>query len=131
MIKKVIDRVELAKKELRKKEKEKEEKQRAAFCQFLKEQYGFNCVAEFRFHPTRKWRGDFFFQGKIKLMVEVEGGIYVKGRHITPSGFLADIEKYNALTEQGIYLLRTTPKDWNINNFHIERELLKLLKKLL
>jgi very-short-patch-repair endonuclease len=39
-------------------------------------------------------------------VVEIEGGVYVRGRHLRPSGFVKDIEKYNALTMLGFALLR-------------------------
>jgi len=65
---------------------------------------------EYRFHPKRKWRVDYFFEkdGK-QIALEVEGGAYTGGRHTRPTGYLKDVEKYNALTLSGIYLLRTVP----------------------
>jgi hypothetical protein len=66
---------------------------------------------EYKFHPDRKWRIDYYFENNgIKLAVEVEGGVYSNGRHTRATGFLSDIEKYNELTKNGIYLYRCTPK---------------------
>lgn len=65
-------------------------------------------VAEFRFHQDRKWRFDFAFPDK-KVAVEIEGGVYSNGRHTRGSGFIADMEKYNAATELGWRILRFTP----------------------
>lgn len=67
-------------------------------------------IMEYRFHPTRKWRIDYYFEkdGK-KLALEVEGGIWKQGRHNRASGFLKDMEKYNAMAQMGIYLIRITP----------------------
>ena len=48
---------------------------------------------EFRFHPTRKWRADFAHLPS-RTLIEIEGGIWIRGRHTTPSGFTADAEKY-------------------------------------
>jgi very-short-patch-repair endonuclease len=63
---------------------------------------------EYRFHSERRWRVDYAFPD-IKLAIEIEGGVWVKGRHISPQGFIKDMEKYNALTEAGWYLLRYQP----------------------
>ena len=48
---------------------------------------------EFRFHPTRKWRSDFAHLPS-RTLIEIEGGIWVRGRHTSPKGFTADAEKY-------------------------------------
>jgi len=62
------------------------------------------------FHPWPKDRHecDFCWTSQ-KLIVEVEGGIWVGGRHVHPTGFLRDIAKYNRLTIDGYRLLRVTP----------------------
>jgi hypothetical protein len=69
-------------------------------------------VAEFQFHPDRKWRVDFYFvcetNGR-RVALEVEGGIHTGGRHTNPTGFKGDMEKYNALSMMGIFLVRVTP----------------------
>jgi very-short-patch-repair endonuclease len=66
-------------------------------------------IAEHRFHPVRKWRFDFSWP-EYRLAIEVEGGIYIRGRHTTASGFLKDMEKYNAAACMGWRVLRVTPK---------------------
>lgn len=66
-------------------------------------------VKEYRFHHKRRFRLDYYFPS-INLGVEIEGGVFVNGAHIRPAGFVKDMEKYNLLTEQGIYLLRYMPK---------------------
>ena len=48
---------------------------------------------EFRFHPTRKWQADFAHLPS-RTLIEIEGGIWVRGRHNSPRGFAADAEKY-------------------------------------
>jgi len=65
--------------------------------------------AEYRFHPVRKWLIDYAWPN-VNLAVEIEGGIWSKGRHIRPAGFLRDMEKYNSLTSAGWTLLRFQPR---------------------
>lgn len=64
---------------------------------------------EFKFHPDRKWRFDYAWPDH-KIAVEVEGGIWIGGRHTSGSGFAKDMEKYNAATCLGWRLLRVQPK---------------------
>ena len=63
---------------------------------------------EYRFHPKRRWRIDIAYP-EILLAIEIEGGVWTRGRHVRGKGFLGDIEKYNALTECGWHLLRYQP----------------------
>lgn len=48
---------------------------------------------EFRFHVERKWRAD-FAHIKSRTLIEIEGGLWIQGRHNRPQGFAADAEKY-------------------------------------
>lgn len=66
-------------------------------------------VEEFKFHPTRRWRIDLCWPDQ-KLALEIEGGIWSNGRHVRPTGFLGDLEKYNRLAILGYSLLRATPR---------------------
>lgn len=66
-------------------------------------------VPEFRFHPLRLWRVDYYF-AELGLAVEIEGGAFAGGRHTRGAGFREDLHKYNALTLQGIALLRFLPE---------------------
>lgn len=60
---------------------------------------------EFRFHPTRKWRADFAHLPS-RTLIEIEGGIWIRGRHTSPRGFIADAEKYLEATLGGWRVLR-------------------------
>jgi len=62
---------------------------------------------EYKFHPKRKWRADFLITGT-KLLVEVEGGIWMAGggRHTRGKGYLGDMEKYNEAAIMGFTVLR-------------------------
>lgn len=68
-------------------------------------------IEEFKFHPTRKWRIDICWPDH-KLALEIEGGTYMnKGGHRgSISGYVKDMEKYNALSILGFSLLRFTPQ---------------------
>ena len=81
---------------------------------------------EYKFHPKRKWRIDFAWPD-IQLALEIEGGVFTKGRHTRPSGFIKDIEKYNNLTLAGWFLLRFPPN--NIDYEMIKIMMLKLFLK--
>ena len=61
-------------------------------------------VSEYRFHPTRKWRIDWWHESGVAI--EIEGSVWTKGRHTRGSGFMSDMEKYNALAERGVLLFR-------------------------
>ena len=80
------------------------------FTVICKTDMGIEVVKEFLFHPTRKWRFDYAVP-EHKIAIEVEGGVYTRGRHVRPQGFLGDIEKYNAGTLLGWRIFRVTPDD--------------------
>lgn len=60
---------------------------------------------EYRFHPSRQWRFDYAWP-EYMLAVEIEGGVWVKGRHNRGLGFIKDCEKYNAAVMLGWRVLR-------------------------
>jgi very-short-patch-repair endonuclease len=62
---------------------------------------------EYRFHPTRKFRFDYAFPDK-KLAIEIEGGIWIRGRHTRPIGYAKDCEKYNIAALMGWRVIRVT-----------------------
>lgn len=62
-------------------------------------------TCEYRFHPTRKWRFDFAWC-EYKVAVEVEGGVWSRGRHVRGQGFIDDCEKYNAAAALGWRVFR-------------------------
>jgi len=60
---------------------------------------------EFVFAAPRRWRFDFAWPEQ-RVAVEIEGGVWSRGRHVTPQGFLKDLEKYNAAAALGWSVLR-------------------------
>jgi very-short-patch-repair endonuclease len=70
---------------------------------------------EFRFHPKRRWRFDFAWP-IWKVAVEVDGGIYSRGRHVRGSGFERDAEKRNAAVLAGWRVLHFTPRQVKSGN---------------
>ncbi len=82
---------------------------------------------EYRFAPPRKWRFDFMIRppGEVLIVhqsggsqsrlripgvaVEVEGGAYSRGRHVRPTGFLKDCEKYSEAAAGGWLVIRVPP----------------------
>lgn len=56
----------------------------------------------------RRWRFDLAFIDR-RLAVEVEGGVWVKGRHTRGAGFEKDCEKYAHALLLGWRVLRVTP----------------------
>ena len=88
-------------------------------------------MREYKFHPTRRWRIDYFFPEQ-KLAVEIEGGVWAYGRHNRAASFLKDMAKYNAMALMGIHLLRFTPQQWRsleahrtIQEWFIEKNLIR------
>lgn len=62
---------------------------------------------EYRFAPPRLWKFDLAYPDR-KLAIEIEGGTWVRGRHITPSGYARDCEKYSIAALLGWTVVRVT-----------------------
>lgn len=60
---------------------------------------------EFRFHPTRRWRFDLAWPDK-SIAVEIDGAIFVQGRHTRGVGVERDMEKLNEAIVCGWRVLR-------------------------
>ena len=82
------------------------------FITFIRQNLGAVCMTEFRFHPVRRWRADYCINPVTdKIIVEVEGGAWTRGRHTRGAGFIADMDKYNEATRLGYRVIRVTPDD--------------------
>jgi very-short-patch-repair endonuclease len=71
------------------------------------EQAGIHYVAEFVVAPPRKYRADFFVAHD--LLIEVEGGAWINGRHSRGLGMESDCEKSALAAARGYRLVRVTP----------------------
>lgn len=95
------------KKELRKKTKEETQ---AEFFFLLDTLKITRPVPEYIFHNIRKWRIDFAWPEE-KIALEIEGGIFVGGRHSRGAGMQADFTKYNEAALLGWRIFKCVPKD--------------------
>ena len=65
-------------------------------------------VREHLVAPDRKFRADFFCG--LDLLIEVEGGAWINGRHSRGAGVETDCEKSALAAARGYRLIRVTPK---------------------
>ena len=65
-------------------------------------------AAEFRFHPARQWRFDFAWPAA-RVAVEVQGGIWTRGRHTRGAALLREWEKLNTAAALGWRILYCAP----------------------
>lgn len=56
----------------------------------------------------RKWRFD-YANPRLKVAIEIEGGIWINGRHIRGRGYKNDMEKYNRAQILGWKVMRYEP----------------------
>lgn len=83
------------------------------------QQAGIPFEREYRFAPPRRWRADFrvgtyyghlFHHSHDPLLVEIDGGGYVAGRHSRGAGMEKDAEKQSAAAILGYRVIRATPR---------------------
>jgi hypothetical protein len=79
-------------------------------------QAGIPFKQEYRFAPPRRWRADFFIDWSLldplwsPVLIEIDGGGYVAGRHSRGAGMAADCEKQSAAAILGYRVIRATPR---------------------
>lgn len=74
---------------------------------------GYVVATEVKFHTMRKWRIDiaaYRADGSRKLAIEIDGGVWVGGRHTRGAGVEKDNEKIAHLAMDGWLFLRVTPQ---------------------
>jgi very-short-patch-repair endonuclease len=76
-------------------------------------QAGIPFEQEYRFAPPRRWRADFIVTDTPAIhgdvLVEIDGGAFVAGRHSRGTGVEKDAEKQSAAAILGYRVIRCTP----------------------
>lgn len=76
-------------------------------------------VAEYKFHPTRKWRFDYAWPERL-LALEVQGGIWTSGRHVRGAALKKEWEKLNEAATLGWRVIYCEPQDLKaFGRFHV------------
>ena len=83
-------------------------------------------ATEYKFHTERNWKFDYaeglmdyfkrtpYGMGLPKVAIEIEGGIFNKGRHTRSLGYLGDMEKYNEAARAGWLVFRYAPWQFDL-----------------
>ncbi len=64
---------------------------------------------EYPFHPERKFRFD-YARPDVKIAIEIQGGIWTRGKHVRGVGYENDCEKLNLAVTMGWKVLWYTPQ---------------------
>ena len=67
-------------------------------------------IPEYRFAAPRRWRMDYAWLDA-KVALEVQGGIWTRGRHSRPAALLKEWEKLNTAASMGWRFLYCQPAD--------------------
>ena len=81
-------------------------------------------VPEYQFHPTRKWRFDYAWPLH-RVYLEVEGGVWIQGRHNRGAGIIEDMKKYSEAAILGWRGLRVIPQELGTTGVDYVRRALK------
>lgn len=82
---------------------------------------------EHRFHPTRKWRFDVAWPER-RVAVELEGGVWTRGRHTRGAGYRRDMEKYNTAAAMGWTILRFAVNDLDYDPLGVVEQVSRALE---
>lgn len=85
---------------------------------------------EFRFHETRRWRFDVAWPAQ-KVAIEMEGGIWSRGRHTRGGGYRQDMEKNNAAAILGWTVLQYCVNDLELSPVQTIEEVIRALENSL
>lgn len=81
-------------------------------------------VAEYRFDPDRRWRFDFAWPEQ-RLAVELDGGIWMQGRHTRGRGHINDALKRNAAQLAGWRVLTYCRDDLDSRPIEVVQEVVR------
>lgn len=65
-------------------------------------------IREYKFCPPRRFRTDMAWLRE-KVLVEIQGGIWIRGRHVRPAALASEYEKINLAQLLGYRILLFTP----------------------
>jgi hypothetical protein len=85
------------------------------------DELGFDYQSEYCFYDPRKWRFDYVILSCHFVAIEIEGGVWSRGRHTRGKGFIDDMEKYNIAAGLG----------WKVFRFSTQQVLTGDAKKFL
>jgi len=83
--------------------------------------------AEVLFIPKRRFRLDRAFKTQ-KLGIELDGGVFSRGRHVRGAGFERDLEKMNLAVLNGWRVLRYSTNMLNDNPEQVIGQIRKVLE---
>ena len=89
------------------------------FLQVWKSMAGPHLDSQVQFHPLRRWRFDWAHPAS-KVAIEIHGGIWIHGRHVTGAGFWGDRIKMNAALRLGWKVFELTSGDLVDNRVYRE-----------
>ena len=67
---------------------------------------------EYKFHPDRRWRFDWGWPD-LKIAVECQGGLFIRGAHARGAYIVKSQEKYNYAALMGWRIFYFQPKEFN------------------
>ena len=76
---------------------------------------GLTLEKEYKYIPGRKFRADGAIL-ELRILIEIEGGIFIGVSHGSVSGILNDMKRCNNATLNGWMRLRYTPKQFKKGN---------------
>lgn len=82
-------------------------------------------VAEYRFAPPRRWRFDFAWPDQ-RVALEIQGGLFSRGRHVRGAALLKEHEKLNESAALGWRVVFATPQ--NVYEPHVLSRLRRALE---
>ena len=83
---------------------------------------------EYKFHPARRWRFDWAWTPHL-IALEIDGGVWVRGRHTRGAGFMRDQEKTNHAALLGWRVFRCTPQTIHTGMGLVKEALLRAVER--